>query len=97
MPTVRTSLLAGEPLKLKVIILGENPHGAVLFWRPLATGEFREIPLQHVARAVYAVQLPGEATQSDFEYFVRATAGGRTLQFPAAAPTINQTVVVADP
>jgi hypothetical protein len=93
-PTVRTCLLAGEPWKLKVIILGGNPQDAALYWRPLGTGAYQKIPLQHVARAVYRVTLPSDAAQNDFEYYLRATVGNRTLLYPATAPVLNQTVVV---
>jgi hypothetical protein len=85
--------MAGEPLKLKVIILGDNPQNAALYWRPLGTGGFRKIPLQHVVRAVYTVSLPPAAVQSDFEYYLRAKAGGQSLRYPATS--FNQTVIVA--
>ena len=51
--------------------------------------------MRHVARAVYEVTLPPEATQVDLEYNVQVTTEkGVTLRFPPAAPAINQTVVV---
>jgi hypothetical protein len=53
--------------------------------------------LQHVARGVYQVTLPAEASKADFEYYVQATtAGGAKLSFPAAAPSLNQSVVVVN-
>jgi hypothetical protein len=93
-PTVRTLLAAGEPLRLKVIVLDNQPaRSAVVRWRPLGAGQFRAMPLKHVARAVYHVELPSPG--ADIEYHVEATtAGGRQLTWPAAAPKINQTVVL---
>jgi hypothetical protein len=96
-PFVRTSLAAGEPLRLTVIVLGAKPSDAGVYWRRLGPGPFTKVPLQHVARGVYQVTLPAEASKADFEYYVQATtAGGAKLSFPAAAPSLNQSVVVVD-
>ena len=96
-PTARTSLEAGESLTLKVLLpAAKPPKTASLFWRPLGQGHFTEIPLTHVARAVYRVSLPapsGETTA--LEYYVQASwDDGPTLVYPATAPRLNQTVVV---
>lgn len=95
-PEVRTSLVAGEPLKLTVIVLGGKPQAAELCWRSLGPGEYAKVPLRHVARGVYTVTLPPEAVKDDFEYYVRAVVGGRPLVFPPTAPSLNQTVVVVE-
>lgn len=96
-PFVRTSLAADEPLRLTVIVLGAKPSDAGVYWRRLGPGPFAKVPLQHVARGVYQVTLPAEASKADFEYYVQATtAGGAKLSFPAAAPSLNQSVVVVD-
>jgi hypothetical protein len=104
-PVVRTSITAGEPLKLTVMILGFGSRSGALYWRPLGTGDFARVPLTHVARGVYSVTLPAEATRADFEYYVEAEHRVATLldgspitgrmRFPPTAPAINQTVVVA--
>jgi len=90
---VRTLLEKGEALRLKVLALdNQPPTSAALLWRPLGTGEFRTIPLEHVARAVYQVELssPGE----DFEYRIEAgMADGANLTWPASSPVMNQSVV----
>ena len=98
-PTIRTALVAGEPLRLKVIILDRQPpKHAALHWRTMGQGEYQRISLKHVARAVYTVTLPPAATQADLEYYVEAvTAEGQPLRFPAGAPALNQTVVVMSP
>jgi len=95
---VRTCLVAGEPLRLKVIVLGAEPRGGTVFWRALGAGEVAKVPLEHVARGVYAATLPAEATGGDFEYYVEAAIDeGKTLRFPATAPQLNQSVVVVGP
>jgi len=108
-PEVRTGIVAGEGLKLTVIVLGRefnsHPNSPVivgaktettdLYWRLLGTGEYAKVPLTHVARGTYSVALPAEAVKDDFEYYVQATAGGKSVVFPPTAPTMSQSVVVA--
>lgn len=94
-PTVRTSLVTGESLKLKVIILDYGrPRQAALYWRTMGPNVgYRRINLSHLARGVYKVSLP--PIDDDFEYHIKAvTVGGKELYFPATAPQMNQTVVV---
>jgi hypothetical protein len=94
-PTVRTSIAAGETLRLKVIVLSrERPSKAALYWRKLGAGDYKTVPLQHVARGVYTVALPRGGASSDVEYYIEAAAAGRILRFPPTAPTINQTLVL---
>jgi len=96
-PTARGNLMAGEDLKLKVIILaGQQPQEAVLCWRPMGGGEYNRIPLTHVARGVYTVTIPAEKIKDyDLEYHIKVRfVDGRQVYFPATAPKINQTVVV---
>ena len=97
-PTVRTAVVAGEPLRLTVIVLGPAPSDAAVYWRPLgSSAQFSKVPLAHVARGVYSATLPPEATRADLEYYVRAAIGsGRELHFPATAPAMCQTVVVVE-
>ena len=93
-PTLRTLLEQGEPLRLRVIVLDNQPASlAALYWRPLGQGEFRKQDLTHMARGVYLVTL--ESVQNDIEYYITAeTTGGKKLVWPATAPEMNQTVVV---
>jgi len=95
-PTVRTSLVAGEDLPLKVIALGiDQPSDLALRWRPLGRGEFERMPLKHVARSVYSVRIPAALIGGrDIEYYVQASAGAETIRFPVTAPALSQTVVV---
>jgi len=93
-PTVRTSLTAGEDLRVKAIVLGKASSPA-LHWRPLGRGRFSTIPMEHVARGVYTGRIPaGRIAGGDFEYYVQASAEGDAIRFPATAPAMNQTVVV---
>jgi len=93
-PTVRTSLVLGEDLRLKVIVVG-RASAPVLYWRPLGKGEFETIPVEHVARGVYKTRIPaGRIAGNDFEYYVQTGAGANAIHFPATAPAMNQTVVV---
>ena len=53
------------------------------------------MPLRHVARGVYTTELPAEASEADFEYYVDVLdATGATVRAPVTAPALNQTVVV---
>ena len=97
LPTVRTSLWAGEDLQLRLLLLAKvTPKTVDLYWRPLGIGGFRIVPFQHKGRGVYTVMLPAPAIGSgDLEYHVKVEmADGQTIFYPATAPTINQSVVV---
>jgi hypothetical protein len=92
-PTVRTSLEEGESLKLKAIVLAEEPPAeATLNWREMGKGAFKAVSLEHVARGVYKIDLPAPAT--DIEYYLKAVISGGEVVFPATAPSLSQTVVI---
>jgi len=94
-PTVRSSLTAGEDLKLKVIFLAQNqPKDTALYWRPMGKHKFNRIALKHIARGVYSVKIPADRIKADLEYYIKADSAGGQITFPATAPNINQTVVV---
>ena len=96
-PTKRTCISSGEPLKVKVIMLcADAPWLLSLHWRALGTGAFTREPLSHVGRNTYAAQLPADRIAgSDIEYYVEAvTAAGQVIRWPQSAPGINQTVIV---
>ncbi len=89
--TARTAAAKGESLTLKIVALDKQPVKAVaIHVRPLGKGDWQTMPTAHVARAVYEAKLP--AAEEDFEYYVTA---GDKLVWPATAPQLNQTVVVA--
>ena len=91
-PTVRTVLVPGEALNLKVIVLAKDrPAEAALYWRELGEGEYAAVPLQNVARGVYRVTCP--ETNKDLEYYVKVIVNNGEICFPPTAPLISQTVV----
>ena len=94
-PTVRTSLVGGESLTLKAIVISEKPAKSVtLNWRTLGGKSFRKVPLKHIARGVYSAALGAEAIgANDFEYHITARAGAE-LHYPPTAPKMNNTVIV---
>jgi hypothetical protein len=97
-PTVRTSLARNESLRLKVMVLSRRPlTDATFHWRRLGEGSFAPVPLKHVARGVYSVELPRAAmAEADVEYYVKVTPEEEApVFFPATAPAMNQTVVLA--
>jgi len=97
-PTVRTSLDAGETLNLRVIILAEKPPSeAFVFVRPLGKGKFTQrVPLSHVARGVYSARITPPGGE-DFEYYVEAVpAEGNAACWPVTAQGTCQTVVVTN-
>jgi hypothetical protein len=91
--TRQTQILKGDPLELKVLIVGEHSD-PVMTWRPLGSGAFQSIPLTHVERGVYRITIP--EAEHDFEYAIQAQAGPDTIVYPASAPHINQVVIVQD-
>ncbi|HSW44460.1 MAG TPA: hypothetical protein VLM89_02705, partial [Phycisphaerae bacterium] len=99
-PEVRASLTQGEALTLRVTVLDRKPARQVtVYWRPLGSGEYAAVAARYVARGVWTITLPGEATAADaFEYYVAGlTDGGQALHFPVGAPRMTQSVVVAPP
>ncbi|MHC4201407.1 MAG: malectin domain-containing carbohydrate-binding protein, partial [Planctomycetota bacterium] len=95
LPTVRSLVVRGERLKLKIIALDRGEvKSAIVHLRPLGRGDWRAVPAKHLGRAVHEVALP--PAHEDFEYRLTAeTSSGEPLVWPATAPRINQTVVVA--
>jgi hypothetical protein len=94
-PVVRSLLERGEDLNIRVVVLGTEPQKVRLNWKGLGETEFDSIPLNHVSRGVYSVQVPSDSIGSDFEYYVEATdSDGGSLVIPPSAPKLNQTVVI---
>ncbi len=93
-PVVRTALRQGEPLRLQATVMGAPGAVVICFWRPLGASQFDSMPLKHVARGVYQMELGAEQMQGDFEYYIEATSSEIQFRFPATAPELNQTVVL---
>jgi hypothetical protein len=94
LPTVRTSLRRGEDLRLRVILPGCDSGSARLQWRLLGATKSSAVRLTQIGRSVWEGKVPAGQIEGDLEYFVEATASGRTLRYPAGAPDRTQTVVV---
>ncbi|MFA5817810.1 MAG: hypothetical protein WC854_00845, partial [Bacteroidales bacterium] len=94
-PTVRTNLMAGEDLKLKVICIGLQPDELVVKWRHLGEKSFMIKSASHVARGVYEIIIPSSEICDDFEYYLSCTdKSGKTILWPATAGEINQSIVL---
>ena len=93
--TLRSQIAPGEQLSIPVTLLGGAQSGD-LYWRPLGQGPFQKLPLTHVARSVYEVTLPPASGKIvALEYYIQCGTSSGVLRFPATAPAMNQTVVVA--
>jgi len=88
---LQTSLYANEPLNLKVRVMGK-PESVTLFYRPLGKGNYKSKQLTHIARGVYSLTL--SPRPNDFEYYLQAQLPKVKIVYPAAAPNLNQTVIV---
>ncbi len=96
-PTVRSSLDADEPLKLKAVLVDQAVAQKTAFlWRPIGEGPYSTVPIHHTSRGVYTMTLsPDEIKGRDFEYYLTVTtAGGEDLVWPPTGGEINQTVVI---
>ncbi len=94
--SVRNSVQTGEPLSVNLVVLGEEtPRRVSLRWRTMGEGGFREVPMRHVARGIYAATV--ESLDKDVEYYCEAEVGRHRLVWPAMAPNLNQTVIVGLP
>jgi len=95
-PTRRTIVAEGEELSIKAILLfKEGVKDAVIRYRPMGGEEWNELPLKHVARAVYRCKMPAAAC--DIEYYIKADAkGGGSFVWPVTAPALNHTVAMME-
>ena len=94
-PTVRDCLDEGESLTVKVVVLARDvPWKGNLLWRAMGDGAFTRVPLIHDARGVYTARI--EKPKMDIEYYIEvAPENGQAVYWPATAPELNQTVIVA--
>ena len=80
-------------IRIRVLSNAEKIQGK-LMWRKLGETPYKEIPLTHMARNVFEVNVPVSTFNDDFEYYVEVKAGENPLIYPATARDINCTVVV---
>lgn len=94
-PTVRTRLAPGEPLRLTVIAPGADGWSGVMRWRPMGRGDWQSVAIPHVGRAVHKITWQPPATLEDFEYYLEFTRKESVPRyFPVTAPSINQAVII---
>jgi hypothetical protein len=93
-PSVRTLLMRGEPLRLKVIVFGMRELQVALYWRSPGEPEYRLQPLSHVARGVYRAEIPSQQLPEIVEYFIEVQAADQVIRYPATAPQMGLTTVV---
>ena len=84
--TARATADAGEQLTVRIRFAASRPpEQAVLRWRWVGESAYREIPLQHVARAVYDGTLPGlDAAHPALEYHVQARVAEASVRWPVS-------------
>ena len=96
-PTIRTCLVEGEPLRITAVLLdGQPAREGRLYYRTLGKGDFLETRLGTPSRSTFTVEIPsGRIGPGGIEYYLEVvTAGGKTLRWPATGGEINQTVAV---
>jgi hypothetical protein len=96
-PTHPGTVLKGEKLDLKVIILSkETPSSVKLCWKSLGSEKFFSKPVQKINRGVYQVNfLEGDSAPGILEYYFEATTKEGKICWPATAPEMCQTVLIA--
>lgn len=67
-----------------------------LMWCKLGEKTYQEIPLTHMARNVFEVDIPVSSFGDDFEYYVEMHADEKELVYPATAKKINCSVVLLE-
>jgi hypothetical protein len=99
MTTIRTSILEGESLDVKVNLLSNSkPSKITMFWKTLGGKKYSEIPLTNMSRGIFTTTLISDRIAGkDFEYFIEAEFDkGNSIVYPATAEEINNTVIVLD-
>ncbi len=87
----RTLGYSGELLSIDALALGDV-QAVALHLRPMGSGEYEAVELDHVARGVWTTTIG--PLEEDVEYWVEAQLSDGAAVFPAAAPEITHTVVV---
>lgn len=91
----RTQMNAGEQQEIRAFVLSDPKcTGVNLYWRSPGEGRFKKVVATHRTRQAYRVALPAPSRGTVEYYLEAALEDGQKLLWPAAAPAINQTVVV---
>ncbi|MFN8207539.1 MAG: hypothetical protein U0T82_09050 [Bacteroidales bacterium] len=95
-PVRRSLLSAGEPFRLKIMLLGVDENSVpVLYWRKLGKDQYKERALVKTSRGVWQLVLsPEEYGNKDFEYHIEVDITGDALVYPVTSPDQDATVVI---
>jgi len=95
-PVARTSLCAGEPLRLEAIVLAvRQPQQVWLHHRPMGRGEFQRRAMTPAGRGVYRLELPPDVPAGDdLEYYLEIKDADVPVFWPPTAPRLNHTVIL---
>ena len=99
MTTLRTSILEGESLNIKVNLLSNSkPTNITMNWRAFGASDYSKIPLENLSRGIFTTTLGADIIKGkDFEYYIEAEFDrGDNIIYPAAAKDINNTVIIVD-
>ena len=92
---IRTHILNKENYQIKALIMGQVSE-VTIHYRKLGSSEFESLPMPHVNRGVYQIQLPDQ--EEDFEWYVAAKTDLGDVVYPATARANTssqyQTVIV---
>jgi hypothetical protein len=90
-----TQMNAGEQQEIRAFVLSAPKcTGVNLYWRGLGEGRFKKLAANHRTRQAYRAALPARS-RGTLEYYLEAVLeDGPRFLWPAAAPSINQTVIV---
>ena len=92
---IRTHILNKENYQVKALIMGQVSE-VIIHYRKLGCSEFESLPMLHVNRGVYQIQLSDQ--EEDFEWYVTAKTDLGNVVYPATASADTssqyQTVIV---
>ncbi len=90
-----SALQKGDNFQIRVRILSNAASiQGKLMWRKLGDTIYQEIPLTHMARNVFEINVPATTFEDDFEYYVEVNCDENPLTYPATAKEINCSVVL---
>ena len=90
-----TQMNVDRPKEIRAFVLSRaRCTGINLYWRSLGDGPFKKVVATHRNRQAYRVALPAPSPGVVEYYLEAALDNGQKLLWPAAAPSINQSVIV---
>jgi hypothetical protein len=80
---------------VRVLSNASDIQGEML-WRKLGEEEYQEIPLMHLARNAFEINVPVADFGAEFEYYFQVEVDGKLLIYRATANEINCSVVLME-